>query len=66
MGRLRGLRSRYQGRVNKPTVERFDKQGNIIKVTIDYKSLLEQVIKDFDKINKIIINIYLQMKKTES
>jgi len=52
MGRLRGLRSRYQGRVNKPTVERFDKQGNIIKVTIDYKSLLEQVIKDFDKIKQ--------------
>jgi hypothetical protein len=52
MARLRGLRNRYQGRVNKPTVERFDKQGNIIKVTIDYKSLLEHVITDFDKIKK--------------
>ena len=52
MGRLRGLRNRYEGRLKRPTIERFDKQGNIIKVTIDYKSLLEQVIKDFDKIKQ--------------
>jgi len=52
MGRLRGLRNRYEGRLKRPTIERFDKDGNIIKVTIDYKSLLEQVIKDFDKIKQ--------------
>ena len=52
MARLRGLKNRYEGRLKKPTVERFDKEGNIIKITTDYKSLLEQVIKDFDEIKQ--------------
>jgi hypothetical protein len=52
MARLRGLKNRYEGRLKKPTIERFDKEGNVIKITTDYKSLLEQVINDFDKIKQ--------------
>jgi hypothetical protein len=52
MARLRGLRNRYQGRLKRPTVDRFDKEGRIIKITTDYKSLLKQVINDFDKIKQ--------------